>query len=114
MTQLQQQQQQRGRTPGPFSSAKTRRPRRSKSVCGDYLPESAVKQKPIPALPEHASRSKMRTPQAPRAKAFSADRSMLKPHNESLATSPPTAFMRWPKPGEMVMSMYGSPVIAQV
>lgn len=103
-------QQQRGRTPGPLSSAKARRPRRSKSFCADYVPGSIQK---VPSSTQsigHTSRGKMRTPLVSRTKAFSADRTST----VCSPSSPPTAFMRWPRPGELVMSVSGSPVVAQV
>uniref|UniRef100_A0A1A9X4A9 Borealin C-terminal domain-containing protein n=1 Tax=Glossina brevipalpis TaxID=37001 RepID=A0A1A9X4A9_9MUSC len=89
------------RTPGPLASACARRPRRSRSACGDYAPPSGL---------EHQSRGKAR---ATRSKAHSAGRKS-KTHFDGLPTSPPAAFMRWPKPGELVVSKYGSPIIAQI
>ncbi|XP_037954144.1 borealin-like isoform X2 [Teleopsis dalmanni] len=105
---LQQQNSQRGRTPGPLSSARARKPRRSRSACN--MQGSAIKPK-LSAMSDHASRSKMRTPIASRSKALSADRTV---NSYQSPKSPPTAFMRWPKPGEMVLSVCGSPVVAQV
>uniref|UniRef100_A0A1B0BQH2 Borealin C-terminal domain-containing protein n=1 Tax=Glossina palpalis gambiensis TaxID=67801 RepID=A0A1B0BQH2_9MUSC len=89
------------RTPGPLTSARARRPRRSRSACGDYAPSISS---------EHRSRSKLGTRQS---KAHSTERKS-KMHFEGPPTSPPAAFMRWPKPGELVVSKYGSPIIAQV
>uniref|UniRef100_A0A1A9UYP6 Borealin C-terminal domain-containing protein n=1 Tax=Glossina austeni TaxID=7395 RepID=A0A1A9UYP6_GLOAU len=92
------------RTPGPLTSARARRPRRSRSACGDYAPSiNSISS-------EHNSRSKLG---ARRSKAHSTERKS-KMHFEGPPTSPPAAFMRWPKPGELVVSKYGSPIIAQV
>ncbi|CAD7011363.1 borealin isoform X2 [Ceratitis capitata] len=115
----QQQQQQRGRTPGPLSSARARRPRRSRSVC-DEIHASAIKSTTSSSsiMDTRISRSKMRTPTASRSKAFSADRSsqicgQQFPSSTSVQ-SPAAAFLRWPKPGEVVLSKCGSPVVAHV
>lgn len=110
---LSQQQTARLRTPGPLSSARARRPRRSRSACGDYgIPGSAIKPKPsASAAAEHHSRSKMRTPMATRTKALSCDRTPKANVEEKEANSPP-AFLRFPKPGELILSTCGSPLVA--
>ncbi|XP_037809203.1 borealin-like [Lucilia sericata] len=118
-----QQQSARLRTPGPLSSARARRPRRSRSACGNLapIPASAVKLKPQLSATagghghgaaEHHSRSKMRTPMASRTKALSADRT-TKFDNPSSPQSPPT-FLRFPKPGELALSKCGSPLVTQM
>ncbi|XP_054740596.1 borealin-like isoform X1 [Anastrepha obliqua] len=114
------QQPQRGRTPGPLSSARARRPRRSRSVCDDIMHVSSVKsaKSSSSVMDTHISRSKMRTPTASRSKAFSADRTSQLCGQQFPSTtsvqSPAAAFLRWPKPGEVVLSKCGSPVVAQV
>ncbi|XP_018788101.1 PREDICTED: borealin-like isoform X1 [Bactrocera latifrons] len=113
------QQQQRGRTPGPLSSARARRPRRSRSACDDLVQVSTLKSTSSSTVMDtRISRSKMRTPTATRSKAFSADRSsQICGQQFSMtmsASSPAAAFLRWPKPGEVVLSKCGSPVVAQV
>ncbi|KAM7341882.1 borealin-like [Cochliomyia hominivorax] len=116
-----QQQSARLRTPGPLSSARARRPRRSQSASGNLAPiiASAIKQKAPSQLSvnggggtEHHSRSKMRTPMATRTKALSADRTPKAENGNSLKTSP--VFLRFPKPGELVLSKCGSPLVAPV
>lgn len=111
---------QKGRTPGPLSSARATKSklRRSRSACSDYtnVISNAMTPKPsayVKATPsEHMSRNKLRTPMAGgRYKAVSADRNTAAPTSPS---SPPMAFYRWPKPGELVVSKCGSPVMAQV
>ncbi|EDW12035.2 borealin isoform X1 [Drosophila mojavensis] len=113
------------RTPGPLHSARARRERRSRSACGSVIPKvlgntstaiAAGSSNSIIIPNGHRnSRSKMRTPMATRPKAISADRTprMLKKRNTSPST-PPMAFLRWPKPGEVALSKYGSPIVAQV
>ncbi|XP_075167333.1 borealin-like isoform X2 [Haematobia irritans] len=106
------------RTPGPLSSARARRPRRSRSACGDYgIPGSAMKNKSSSQLSvngmnsEHHSRSKMRTPMASRSKALSADRTPKIGLDTDAPHSPPT-FLRFPRAGELVLSKCGSPLVA--
>ncbi|XP_073812420.1 borealin-like [Musca autumnalis] len=112
------------RTPGPLSSARARRPRRSRSACGDYgIPGSAMKSKTSSQLSvnggggssittnDHHSRSKMRTPMATRTKALSADRSGKDANEPQSPPSPPT-FLRFPRAGELVLSKCGSPLVA--
>ncbi|XP_017479304.1 PREDICTED: borealin-like isoform X2 [Rhagoletis zephyria] len=97
---------------GPLSSARARRPRRSRSVCDDKVHSATVKStsSTCSIMDTRVSRSKMRTPTASRSKAFSADRSSQVCGQQS----PAAAFLRWPKPGEMVLSKCGSPVVAHV
>ncbi|TMW53248.1 hypothetical protein DOY81_001664 [Sarcophaga bullata] len=112
----------RSHTPGPLSSARARRPRRSRSACSNLapIPGSPIKHKSTHLTvnaggaqgTENRARSKMRTPMAARPKALSADRTSkfdisVSPH------SPPT-FLRFPKPGELVLSKCGSPLVAQI
>ncbi|XP_013105374.1 borealin isoform X2 [Stomoxys calcitrans] len=105
------------RTPGPLSSARARRPRRSRSACGDYgIPGSAIKKKSssqlsVNAVGDHHSRSKMRTPMASRTKALSADRTPKLVNDADLPSSPPT-FLRFPRAGELVLSKCGSPLVS--
>lgn len=103
------------RTPGPLSSARARRPRRSRSASGNLaaIPGSALKQKnsQTGVGPEHNSRAKIRTPMASRPKALSADRTSKIGKGFS-PDSPP--FLRFPKPGELVLSKCGSPLVAQM
>ncbi|XP_030080025.1 borealin isoform X2 [Drosophila hydei] len=109
------------RTPGPLHSARARRERRSRSACGSVIPKvlgntsSVITSNSSTSNAQRNSRSKMRTPMAARPKAISADRTprMLKKRNTSPNT-PPMAFLRWPKPGEVALSKYGSPIVAQV
>lgn len=116
--QLIQQQTARLRTPGPLSSARSRRARRSRSACGDLvpIPGSAIKTKPqlttnSAVKIERNSRSKMRTPMSSKTKSYSADRT-TKANDENTAQSPPT-FLRFPKPGELILSKCGSPLVTQ-
>lgn len=111
------------RTPGPLSSARARRPRRSRSACGDYgIPGSAMKAKSSSQMSvnggnhggggsDHQSRSKMRTPMASRSKALSADRTPKVGGEPQSPGSPPT-FLRFPRAGELVLSKCGSPLVA--
>lgn len=103
------------RTPGPLHSARARRERRSRSACGSskVLPSANAAASSSNSNAQRNSRSKMRTPLAPRNKAFSADRTPRQMRNSSPST-PPMAFLRWPKPGEMALSKFGSPIVAQV
>ena len=96
-----------GRTPGPLSLAKARG-RRSRSACG-YL-NSAIKAKPS-AVP-HSARARLRTPQAtPRVMTQSVDRAPITP---KCSNASPPAVYRWPKPGEIIISLSGSPVVSQM
>ncbi|XP_055857319.1 borealin-like [Episyrphus balteatus] len=97
------------RAPGPLSSAKARRTRRSQSATG--YPPSALKPKPsTTTMKERLSRQKHRTPLVSRQKAISADRTP--PNRGKNCPGSPTALLRWPKPGEMVISMTGTPVVS--
>ncbi|XP_026835580.1 borealin isoform X2 [Drosophila erecta] len=103
------------RTPGPLHSARARRARRSRSACGDLNILHSAKPPSISSSSGRNSRSKLRTPMASRTKAFSADRTPLKkPVRSGSPTTPPMAFLRYPKPGEVALSKYGSPMVAQV
>ncbi|KAH8329041.1 hypothetical protein KR074_002072 [Drosophila pseudoananassae] len=108
------------RTPGPLHSARARRARRSRSACGELNVLRSAKPPTLPscsgASSNRLSRSKMRTPMASRAKAFSADRTPLvqKQMRSGSPTTPPMAFLRYPKPGEIALSKCGSPMVAQV
>ncbi|XP_022227892.2 borealin isoform X2 [Drosophila obscura] len=105
------------RTPGPLHSARARRARRSRSACGELsVIHSAKAVSSSSTNANRVSRSKMRTPMASRPKAFSADRTplSLQKSRTSSPTSPPMAFLRYPKPGEVALSKFGSPMVAQV
>ncbi|BFF93686.1 borealin [Drosophila madeirensis] len=107
------------RTPGPLHSARARRARRSRSACGELSIIHSAKAAAVPSSNSNAnrvSRSKMRTPMASRPKAFSADRTplMLQKSRTSSPSTPPMAFLRYPKPGEVALSKFGSPMVAQV
>ncbi|XP_050741390.1 borealin isoform X2 [Drosophila biarmipes] len=107
------------RTPGPLSSARARRGRRSRSACGDLNVLHSAKPPSIlssSTASSRNSRSKMRTPMASRQKAFSADRTPLaqKQMRSGSPTTPPMAFLRYPKPGEVALSKFGSPMVSQV
>ncbi|KAH8410084.1 hypothetical protein KR009_005633 [Drosophila setifemur] len=108
------------RTPGPLHSARARRARRSRSACGGDMsvlhsakPSSVSSNNAANA--NRTSRSKMRTPMASRTKAFSADRTPLlqKQMRSRSPSSPPMAILRYPKPGEVALSKFGSPMVAQ-
>lgn len=106
------------RTPGPLHSARARRERRSRSACGAskvLVNTSSAVASSSSSNALRNSRSKMRTPMASRPKAFSADRTprLLKKRSSSPST-PPMAFLRWPKPGEVALSKFGSPIVSQV
>ncbi|XP_033249444.1 borealin isoform X2 [Drosophila miranda] len=107
------------RTPGPLHSARARRARRSRSACGELSVIHSAKAPSVPSSSTNAnrmSRGKMRTPMSARPKAFSADRTPLKLHKArtSSPSTPPMAFLRYPKPGEVALSKFGSPMVAQV
>ncbi|XP_016976673.1 borealin [Drosophila rhopaloa] len=108
------------RTPGPLHSARARRARRSRSACGElnilHSAKPPSNSNSSGATASRNSRSKMRTPMASRTKAFSADRTPLsqKQIRSGSPCSPPMAFLRYPKPGEVALSKFGSPMVAQV
>ncbi|KAH8392313.1 hypothetical protein KR215_005826 [Drosophila sulfurigaster] len=107
------------RTPGPLHSARARRERRSRSACGSKLGQAVggattTSSSNSSSNAHRNSRSKLRTPMASRPKAFSADRTARKPRPTSSPSTPPMAFLRWPKPGEVALSQYGSPIVSQV
>ncbi|KAH8263230.1 hypothetical protein KR044_006248 [Drosophila immigrans] len=111
------------RTPGPLHSARARRERRSRSACGNKLGQVGATSSSTTTTTTGSSnssnahrnsRSKLRTPMASRPKAFSADRTSRKPRQSNSPSSPPMAFLRWPKPGEVALSKFGSPIVAQV
>ncbi|KAH8377670.1 hypothetical protein KR093_006584 [Drosophila rubida] len=111
------------RTPGPLHSARARRERRSRSACGIKLGQALGTSNNSTTTSNsnsnlsnahRNSRSKLRTPMAARPKAFSADRTSRKPRPSSSPSTPPMAFLRWPKPGEVALSQFGSPIVAQV
>ncbi|EDV99029.1 GH13640 [Drosophila grimshawi] len=113
------------RTPGPLHSARARRERRSRSACGaaKVLPNTSSAATGAAggvvrssSNASRISRSKMRTPMTARPKAFSADRTPrnLPKQRSTSPSTPPMAFLRWPKPGEVALSKYGSPIVAQV
>ncbi|XP_037711629.1 borealin [Drosophila subpulchrella] len=108
------------RTPGPLNSARARRARRSRSACGDLNVLHSAKPPSVlssaVANSGRHSRSKMRTPMASRQKAFSADRTprAQKQMRSGSPTTPPMAFLRYPKPGEVALSKFGSPMVSQV
>lgn len=108
-----------GTLPGPLHSARARRERRSRSACenGKLLAPSTSSTNSILASAkksQRSSRNKMRTPMPARQKAFSAERTPLNKQRGTSPGTPPMAFMRWPKPGEMALSKFGSPMVAQV
>lgn len=108
------------RTPGPLHSARAHRARRSQSACGDLNILHSAKPKSTASSSDKTgsrhSRSKMRTPMASRSKAFSADRTPLaqKQMRSGSPSTPPLAFLRYPKPGEVALSKFGSPMVSQV
>ncbi|XP_034474602.1 borealin isoform X2 [Drosophila innubila] len=105
------------RTPGPLHSARARRDRRSRSACGTKVGHSTASSVVVTSSSSNSnsnlhrnSRSKMRTPMRP--KALSADRTSRKTRPSSPGT-PPLCFLRFPKPGEVALSKFGSPIVAQ-
>ena len=104
-----------GRPIGPFSSAKARG-RRSQSAQNSYVSKNnllSAKQKVDSTLSEnHASRSKYRTPNQSRLQTMSADRGigLVTP---KIKQNTPITLYRYPKVGETVISLSGSPVIVQ-
>lgn len=107
---------QRGRTPGPLSSAIARqKSRRSQSASNDHsmllAPPSSAQ---VKRTSSRTSRNKLRTPIPSRPKVMSADRSVMSIRTEKTFQSPQTAFLRWPKPGELIMSVHGTPLNAPV
>lgn len=63
---------------------------------------------------QHASRSKYRTPGCSRLQTMSAERhQMMAPVTPKMQMDRPLAMLRYQKIGETVISLSGSPVIAQ-
>lgn len=56
------------------------------------------------------SRSKFRTPK-PRLQTMSADRALMNPVTPKIQMNTPVSLLRYPKVGETIISMSGSPVI---
>ncbi|CAD7088332.1 unnamed protein product [Hermetia illucens] len=113
----------RGMTPsarpvGPLSSAKAKsRNRRSRSACG-YLNTIGSNSSTISSsttssrtTTDRMSRSRMRTPLNNRVKAASADRAA--PVTPKVCPNTPLSMLRYPRIGETVISLTGSPIVAQ-
>uniref|UniRef100_A0A1B0G547 Borealin C-terminal domain-containing protein n=1 Tax=Glossina morsitans morsitans TaxID=37546 RepID=A0A1B0G547_GLOMM len=88
------------RLPVPSNSARGRRPRRSRSACDEHSSSIGM---------EHGARNEMLSNHS---RIHSVERKR-KICLEGQSVSSSIVFMRWPKPGEMIVSKYGSPVIAQ-
>uniref|UniRef100_A0A1A9Z642 Borealin C-terminal domain-containing protein n=1 Tax=Glossina pallidipes TaxID=7398 RepID=A0A1A9Z642_GLOPL len=87
------------RLPAPLNSARAKCQRRSRSACDEHSSSIGM---------EHGARNKMLSNHS---RIHSVERKR-KICLEGQSVSPLVVFMRWPKPTEMVMSKYGSPVIA--
>uniref|UniRef100_A0A1A9Z856 Borealin C-terminal domain-containing protein n=1 Tax=Glossina pallidipes TaxID=7398 RepID=A0A1A9Z856_GLOPL len=85
------------RSPVP---ARGTRPRRSRSACDEHSSSIGM---------EHGARNEMLSNHS---RIHSVERKR-KICLGGQSVSPSIVFMRWPKPGEMVLSKYGSPVVAQ-
>ncbi|KAL5287216.1 borr family protein [Megaselia abdita] len=106
-----------GRTPriGMMSAkAKSRRSRSAEPPQGSVL-GSAMKSRTRTTATDHASRSKLRTPMpAARPRATSADneKAIYEPKTPPRSPSSPATWLRWPKPGEKIISVTGTPLVS--
>lgn len=95
------------------AKAKSRRSRSAGPPQGSIL-GSAMKYRNRPTAGEHASRAKLRTPMpAPRPRATSADNDKhCEPKTPPRSPSSPATWLRWPKPGEKIISVTGTPLVS--
>lgn len=96
----------RERPLGPFASCKAKS-RRSRSA------SSTVSASKKSTIQSHSSRQKYKTPAQNRLLTQSADRVGMNPVTPKMQPNTPVALLRYPKLGEHVISLDGSPIIAQ-
>lgn len=84
--------------------------RRSRSAAANVSTMSARPLTRVNSVNERMSRSKYRTP-VQRLQTMSADRSIMAPVTPKIQMNTPMSLLRYPKVGETVISMSGSPVI---
>lgn len=98
---------------GPFQSAKAKSRRRSRSLSSviQSYTKTAPRTQQIMNRAPRESRSKYRTPMQNRIQSISADRCM-NPVTPKVEIGKPIALLRYAKQGETVISMQGSPVVA--
>lgn len=87
-----------------------KKPRRSRSAAGNISTMSARPLTRVNSVNERMSRSKYRTP-VNRLQTMSADRSVMAPVTPKIQMNTPMSLLRYPKVGETIISMSGSPVI---
>lgn len=92
--------------------ARNRRSLSAHTITNNNSSASSKNQSLLNSTKEHLSRSKYRTPQTNRLQTMSADRSM-NPVTPKIQANTPVAMFRYPKMGETVISLSGSPVIVQ-
>lgn len=88
-----------------------KRHRRSQSANGTNL--STMSARPLSrmnSMNDRMSRSKFRTP-GNRLQTMSADRGVMNPVTPKIQMNTPCSLLRYPKVGETIISMSGSPVI---
>ncbi|XP_037050243.1 borealin-like isoform X2 [Bradysia coprophila] len=84
--------------------------RRSRSAAANVSTMSARPLSRVNSVNERLSRSKYRTPVS-RLQTMSADRSVMAPVTPKIQMNTPMSLLRYPKVGETIISMSGSPVI---
>ncbi|KAG4071335.1 hypothetical protein HA402_004039 [Bradysia odoriphaga] len=84
--------------------------RRSRSAAANVSTMSARPLSRVNSVNERMSRSKYRTP-INRLQTMSADRSIIAPVTPKIQMNTPMSLLRYPKIGETIISMSGSPVI---
>lgn len=105
------------RPAGPYASARAK-PRRSKSAQSVSTSKRTTTTTAHTSVADsskslHVSRHKYRTPQQqPRLQTMSADRT-FNPVTPKIAANKPINMFRYPKLGETIISLSGSPVVAQ-
>lgn len=98
---------------GPFQSAKAKSRRRSRSLSSviQSYTKTAPRTQQIMNRNPRESRSKYRTPMSNRIQSMSVDRGM-NPVTPKCDAAKPMAMLRYAKQGETVISLQGSPVVA--
>lgn len=103
-----------GKTPriGMMSAkAKSRRSRSAGPHQGSILGSAMKSRRPTAA--DHSVRMKLKTP-IPRPRATSADNEKVAYEPKTPPRSPgsPATWLRWPKPGEKIISITGTPLVS--
>lgn len=102
-----------GRPLGPLASAKAKqRPSRSAQRHNPNLPSNALCRSNSTSSSQHQSRQMYKTPAANRLQTMSAERGMAAV-TPKMVPNMPVSLLRYQRMGETVISMAGSPVIAQ-